>query len=116
MPPFRFAASQPGIGAAALEACGANVFRSQLQIAQRAHEPAAPLAASLKRLIRMKKARRLVRHRGGSARILAHSAPKPDLQPLLAEGAALPSRLHLEWRDIPVAVGARNSSRRGPKS
>jgi hypothetical protein len=115
MPPFRFAASQPGICAATLEARRANVFCSQLQIAQRAHEPAAPLTASLKRLIRMKKARRLVRHRGGSTRILAHSAPKPDLQPLLTEGAALPSRLRFEWHHIPITVGAHNSSRRRPK-
>jgi hypothetical protein len=113
MPPFRFAASQPGIYAATLEARRANVFCSQLQIAQRAHEPAAPLTASLKRLIRMKKARRLVRHRGGSTRILPQGAPPPDLQAFPTEGAALPSRLCLNSRDISATVGARNSSRRG---
>jgi hypothetical protein len=112
MPPFRFAASQPGISAAALEACRANVFCSQLQIAQRAHEPAAPLAASLKRLIRMKKAGRLVRHRGGGTRILPQGAPQPDLQALPTEGAALPSRVCLNSRDISATAGAQNSSRR----
>jgi hypothetical protein len=60
MPPFRLACFDAGIGAAALEACRANVLRSQLQIAQRAHEAAAALAASLKRLVRMKEACRLV--------------------------------------------------------
>jgi hypothetical protein len=61
MSPFGFAAVQPGIGTPALEARGANVLRSQLQIAQRTHESPASLAASLKSLVRMKEARCLVR-------------------------------------------------------
>jgi hypothetical protein len=64
MPPFRGAGPRTRIGAPLLETGGANVLRSQLQIAQRAHKAAAPLAARLKRLVRMKKACRLVRKRG----------------------------------------------------
>jgi len=41
MPPFRFATIRPGIGAPTLEACGTNVLRSQLQVAQSAHKPSA---------------------------------------------------------------------------
>ena len=67
-----------GIGAPALEARGANVLRSQLQITQRAHESAAPLAAGLKRLVRMKKTCRLVGKRGRRIGVLPDHRPDPD--------------------------------------
>jgi hypothetical protein len=79
MPPFRLAGLHTGIDAPTLETRGANVLRSQLQIAQRAHETAAPLAASLKRLVRMKEARRLVRKRGRRVCILLDRTPYADL-------------------------------------
>jgi hypothetical protein len=79
MPPFRFAGFHTGIGAPTLETRGANVLRSQLQIAQRAHEAAAPLAASLKRLVRMEEACRLVRKRSRRICILLDRAPDADL-------------------------------------
>jgi hypothetical protein len=60
IPPFCLARLYAGIAAPALEASWANVLRSQLQIAQRTYEPAAPLAASLKCLVGMKEACRLV--------------------------------------------------------
>jgi len=79
MPPFRVASLRTGIGAPALEARGANVLRSQLQIAQRAHEAAAPVAASLKRLVRMKEACRLVRNGGRCICLLPDNGPEADL-------------------------------------
>jgi hypothetical protein len=90
IPPFRLASLHTGIGAPTLEAWGANVLRSQLQITQRANESATPLAASLKRLVRMKKAGRLVRKRRHGIAILANHRPNANLQPLLAVGTALP--------------------------
>jgi hypothetical protein len=79
IPPFRFAGLHTGIGAPTLETCGANVLRSQLQIAQRAHEAAAPLAASLKRLVRMEEACRLVLKRSRRICIPLDRAPDADL-------------------------------------
>jgi hypothetical protein len=79
MPPLRGAGSRNGIGAPALETRGANMLRSQLQIAQRAHEAAAPLTASLKRFVRMKEASRLVRKRGRCIGVLLDRAPYADL-------------------------------------
>src|SRR5215472_8012945 len=66
MPPFRLNAVRPGRGAPAFKTGGANMLCSQLQIAQSTHESATPLTASLVRLVRMKKARRLIRHGGCS--------------------------------------------------
>lgn len=60
MPPFRLAGVSAGTAAPTLEARGANVLCSQLQITQRAHKATAPLAASLKRLVRMKETGRLL--------------------------------------------------------
>jgi hypothetical protein len=79
MPPFRSAGLRTGTGTPVLETRGANVLRSQLQITQRAHEAAAPLAASLKRLVWMKEACRLVRKRGRSVCGLLDRAPHTDL-------------------------------------
>jgi len=79
MPPFRLAGLRAGISAPALETRWANVLRSQLQIAQRAHEAAAPLAARLKRLVRMKEACRLVRKRSRHPCALLDRAPHADL-------------------------------------
>ena len=90
IPPFRLASLGTGIGAPALEACRANVLRSQLQITERAHESAAALAARLKGLVRMKKTCRLVRKRGRCIVVLANHRPDADLQPLLAVGTTLP--------------------------
>jgi len=66
VPPFRLNPVRPGRGAPALETGGANMLCSQLQIAQSTYESAAPLTASLVRLVRMKEARRLIRHGGYS--------------------------------------------------
>jgi hypothetical protein len=63
MPPFRLTGVDAGSAAPALEANGANMLCSQLQITQRAHKAATPLAARLERLVRMKETRRLVRKR-----------------------------------------------------
>jgi hypothetical protein len=79
MPPFRFAGLGTGTGTPVLETRWANVLRSQLQIAQRAHEAAAPLAASLKRFVRMKEACRLARKRGRRIGVLLDRAPDADL-------------------------------------
>jgi len=79
MPPFRFAGLRTGTGTPALETRWANVLRSQLQIAQCAHEAAAPLAASLKRLVWMKEACRLVRKRGRRVFVLLERAPHAEL-------------------------------------
>jgi hypothetical protein len=79
MPPFRLAGLCSGTSAATLKTRGADVLRSQLQIAQRAHKAAAPLAASLKRLVRMKEAGRLVRKRGRRICILLACAPHAHL-------------------------------------
>jgi hypothetical protein len=66
------------------------VIGPELQIAQRTHESAAPLAASLKRLVRMKKTGRLFRKGGGRVVVLANQLPDADLQPLLAVGTTFP--------------------------
>jgi hypothetical protein len=79
MPPFRLASPHTRIGAPTLETSGANVLRSQLQITQRAHEAAAPLAASLKRLVRMKEARCLIRKSGRRICVLPDHVPDSDL-------------------------------------
>jgi len=79
MPPFRLAGCHTGISALTLETRGANMFRSQLQIAQRAHEAAAPLTAGLKHLVWMKEACRLVRKRSRRIGVLPHRAPDADL-------------------------------------
>src|SRR5271156_4544132 len=95
MPPFRRAALQTGIGAPTLEARGANVLRSELQVAQRAQKAAAPLAARLECLLRMKEACSLLRHRGRCIRFLLRNRPVSNSQPLLAVGTALPSARRL---------------------
>src|SRR5436305_14569808 len=69
MPPLCLAVGLPGIGCPAIKAGWANMLRSQLQIAQGAEEPAALLAARLKRLVRMKEACSLFRHCNSRARI-----------------------------------------------
>src|SRR5580704_5510488 len=112
MPPFRFAAVPPAIGAPALKARGANVLRSELQIAQRAQKAAAPLAACLERILRVKKACRLLRHRGRRIRFLTRNRPDSNSQPLLAVGTALPSARHLCGRDSAAAAGACNGASR----
>ena len=73
MPPFRFTgvSARAGIAAAALEACGANVLCSQLQITQRTYKAATPLAASLKRLLRVKETSCLVRKGNGGVCVRA---------------------------------------------
>jgi len=79
IPPFRLASTCAGIGAPPLKARGTDVLGAQLQIAQRTHEPTASLAASLKSLIRMKKAGCLVRERRCRIVILANYRPEADL-------------------------------------
>jgi hypothetical protein len=103
IPPFRLASLRTGIGAPTLEASGTNVLRAQLQIAQRTYEPAAPLTASLKRLVRMKKAGRLVRKRGYCIVVLANNLPDVDPQSLFAVGTTLP--FCLNWYEFPRTTG-----------
>jgi len=79
MPPFSLAGRHAGICAPTLETRGTNVLCSQLQIAQCAHEAAAPPTAGLKHLVRMKEACRLVCKRGGGICDLPDCAPDADL-------------------------------------
>src|SRR5580698_11646306 len=100
MPPLGLAAIQHRIDAPALKACRANVVRSQLQIAQRAHKSSASLAASLKRFVGVKETGRLIRHRRGGIHAVAYDRPSANLQALLAIGTAPPSRVRLIGRNI----------------
>src|SRR5580700_4012430 len=106
MPPLRFAAIPPRIGAPALEARRANVLRSELQVTQRAQKAAASLAANLNRFLRVKEACRLLRHRGYYVRFLPRNRPDSNSQLLGAVGTVLPSARCLCWRDRAAAAGA----------
>jgi hypothetical protein len=106
MPPFRLSGVCTGISSPALEARRANVLGSQLQVTQRAHKAAAPLAASLERLVGMKETGRLVRkgNRGGGVR--TRNRPDGNLQTSCAVRAGLPSILCLGWRHLAFTTGA----------
>src|SRR6267154_2230486 len=106
MPPFRLASVRAGTAAPALEARWANVLRSQLQVTQRAHKAAAPLAASLERLVRVKETGCLVRKRNRGVCARAGNRPDADLQLSFAVRAALPSVLRLGWCHLASTTGA----------
>ncbi len=90
MPPLRLVPA-PGIGASTLEARGANVLSSQLQVAQRAQKTPAPLAASLEGLLWVKETGRLLRHRGDDVHFLLRHRPDAHAQLFGAIGTDLPS-------------------------
>lgn len=104
MLPFCLTTIRLCLSAAALEARGTNVLRSQLQIAQSANKPATSLAASLERLVWVEKARRLLRHCRHRINRVPDDRPDGDLKPLLAVGTGLPCKRCLNRHDAAPAI------------
>lgn len=113
MAPFGFAAGRSGIGPSTLKTRRANVLGSHLQVAESADEPAATMAAGLKRFVGMKEAGCLVRHCGGRPGVFADDRPRANVHFLPAEGTSLPSVGRRHGIDIAGATGAGDSERAG---